>query len=268
MKGNRWVNCAARHRQKVSQVMSGGRKIFLPWKVRIAFMSMLACLANASVAIAGVPAIHFGADWRDLDIHTCTGEAMEAMSNQHFITAIKEQVTTWGFNEQSIVLVRCVEQNQGVYIEVLAASRSSQEAERLRNEIRTRVFGAPRADPNMMYPDRINGDSGAFGAPSRVRNFPPMHWGYDTRPKSQQACMRDAQAAMSSIGLQSTPDGNSLVWGTSSEVTVLVSCVPINGGVSILVAATSADGATAERFRNAVRARTFDRPPLQFRHKF
>jgi hypothetical protein len=49
-----------------------------------------------------------------------------------------------------------------------------------------------------------------------------------------------------------------MLWGTSPGVLVLVSCVPVDGGVSILVATTSYDGATAERFRNDVRTITFD----------
>jgi len=44
----------------------------------------------------------------------------------------------------------------------------------------------------------------------------------------------------------------------SPRVVVLVSCVPIDGGVSILVAATSFDSKIAERFRNDVRTITFD----------
>jgi hypothetical protein len=48
------------------------------------------------------------------------------------------------------------------------------------------------------------------------------------------------------------------MWGTSGNATALVSCVPITRGVSILVAATSEDGALAEKLRNDIRKVTFD----------
>ena len=227
------------------------------WK-GIASLAMLLCLANSNVAIADdVPAMHFGADWRPMDTLTCSYKAMDALIAQNFIEARRTRDSAWGFNEQSWVLVRCITQNQGAYIEVLAASRSSQEAERLRNEIRTKVFDASR--PKAPAPDFFHGEPiGPTPPPPRVRNYPPLHWGFDTRPKSLQGCVSAAKLAMRTYGLQSTPSGDSVVWGQSSTVTVLVACTPISQGVSILVAATSNDGPTAERFRNDIRKLIFD----------
>jgi hypothetical protein len=220
----------------------------------LCWFAALPCIANAAA-----PAMHFGADWRPLDLHTCTGEAMQAMIRQRFIGANREPAYTSGFNEQSVVLVRCVEQGKGVHIEVLAISHSSQEAERLRNQIRTSVFGARLASADMLFPTLFNGDSAVPGhAPPRPINHPQLHWGADTRPKSQQACVRDAAVAMARSGLQASVNGTALVWGRSNQAAVLVSCVPIPTGVSIMVAAASDDSALAERLRNAVRSWTFD----------
>jgi hypothetical protein len=183
---------------------------------------------------------------------------MDAMQDQNFIEGTREANIAWGFNEQSAVLVRCTPLNGGTFIEVLAVSRSGEEAERLRNEIRISVFDDRRPDPGVLHVDHFNNDSGAFGNPRRIRNYPSLHWGYDTRPKSQGACLSDAALAMQKYGLQMTAGGNSVVWGTSSDVTVVVSCTPIASGVSILVAAASDDAATAERFRNDIREIAFD----------
>jgi hypothetical protein len=157
-----------------------------------------------------------------------------------------------------VVLVHCIPLNQGVYIEVLAVSHSSGEAERLRNQIRISVFDDRRPDLSVLPVSGFNSDSGAFGPQTRRRNAPQLHWGFDHRPKSLEACVSSAKLAMKTKGLQSTTSGNSIVWGQSSDVTVLVKCLPIPGGVSILVAATSDDSATAERFRNEIRVITFD----------
>jgi hypothetical protein len=225
---------------------------------RIFLFAVLLYFAKVNVAIGGVPAVHYGADWRPFDVRSCTIKALEAMRDQNFIEITRTPTSAWGVNEQSFVLVRCIRQNLGVFIEVFAASWSNQEAERLRNQIRISVFDARIPDKNVLYPDHIDSDSGVFGGqPRRQRNYPSVHWGYDSRPKSLQGCISGAKLAMHKNGLQSTPNGN-ILWGTSSNVVVLVSCTPIDRGVSILVIAASDDGATAERFRNDVRKITFD----------
>ncbi len=171
---------------------------------------------------------------------------------QNFITGTRTPPTAWGYDEQSIVprALRCAE-SQGVYIEVLAASRSGDEAERLRNEIRTSVFDDRR-------PDTLPVDHFSVDDLSLVSSAPALHWGFDFRPKSLDDCMSAASLAMDQNGLAASQSGESVLWGTSPSVVVLVSCVPVDGGVSILVAAASYDGATAERFRNDVRTITFD----------
>jgi hypothetical protein len=220
----------------------------------IAFMFV----AMPTVAFAQAPAVHFGSDWRPMDVRSCTIKAMDAMQAQNFIEGTRTGEAAWGFNEQSIVLVHCVPQNRGVHIQVLAASWSGQEAERLRNQIRISVFDNRRPNLGVLHPDGFNNDSGVFGPQRRPRNFPSMHWGYDTRPKSLGACVNAAKLAMHRTGLQGSPGGQALIWGKSARVTVLVECVPVQGTMSILVAAASGDGQVAERFRNDVRKITFD----------
>lgn len=216
-------------------------------------LALLFCLTS-TVALARAPNMQFGADWRPMDIKTCKGEALEAMRKLNFIRGASQQAESSGFDPQTFVLVHCIEQKQGVYIEVLAASHSAKEAERRRNEVRTMVFGARRAPADMIYPDKFVpfDDAGA-----RAPHYPTMHWGYDSRPKSQQACVAAARNAILDHGLKSSIIGLSTVWGTSAAGNVLVSCVPITQGVSILVAATSDDSATAERLRNEIRTATF-----------
>jgi hypothetical protein len=208
------------------------------------------------VTDVGVPVVHFGADFRAMSEDQCSRKAMDAMYDQHFIEGTRSPGFAWGYNEQSLVFVRCVAQNQGVTIEVFAASRSGEEAERLRNEIRISVFD-DRRPGDMVYHNgfRINGP---LDQPTRANNSPPAHWGFDTRPKSLRGCMSGARLAMHKTGLAASAGGPALLWGSSPRVVVLVSCVPTDRGVSILVAATSFDGAIAERFRNSVRTITFD----------
>lgn len=220
----------------------------------LTLVAACACVAHAGLALARAPSMQFGADWRPLDIKTCKGEAVESMRKLGFIRGTSQQAESSGFDPQTFVLVHCIPQKQGVYIEVLAASHSSAEAERRRNQVRTMVFGAKRAPAAMIYPDKFVpfDDAGA-----RSPNYPIMHWGYDTRQKSQQACVAAARNAILDHSLKSSIIGLSVVWGTSPTATVLVSCVPITQGVSILVAATSDDSATAERLRNEIRIATF-----------
>ena len=228
----------------------------MSWKLMISLAALL-FFAYAKAAIAA-HAAHFGDDFRPMDVLSCTVKAMDAMQEQNFIEGTKDGGVAWGFNEQSVVFVRCVPVNQGVDIEVLAVSQSSGEAERLRNQIRIRVFDERRPNLSVLHVDHFNNDSGAFGPITRVRNAPPMHWGFDHRPKSLEACVSSAKLAMQKKGLPITTGGDSVVWGQSSDVTVLVKCLPIPGGVDILVAAASDVGATAEKFRNEIRIITFD----------
>ena len=203
----------------------------------------------------GVPLVHFGADFRPMSVDQCSRKAMDAMFAQQFIEGTRSPGFAWGYNEQSLVFVHCVEVNQGVNIEVFAASRSGAEAERLRNEIRISVFDDRRPEEAAHHNGfRIDN----FDNPKRANNPPPTHWGFDTRPKSLRGCMSAARLAMHKTGLAASAGGPALLFGTSPRVVVLVSCVPIDGGVSILVAATSFDGKIAERFRNDVRTITFD----------
>ncbi len=203
----------------------------------------------------GLPSVQFGADFRPMSEDQCSRKAMDAMFDQKFIEGTRSPGFAWGYNEQSLVLVHCVAVNQGVNIEVYAASRSDAEAERLRNEIRISVFDDRRPEESAHH-NGFKIDN--FDNPKRANNSPPVHWGFDTRPKSLRGCISAAKLAMHKTGLTPTVGGTALLFGSSPRVVVLVSCVPIESGVAILVAATSYDGAIAERFRNDVRTITFD----------
>jgi hypothetical protein len=228
----------------------------ISWKLAIQLAALL-CLANTNVATAA-PAAQYGDDFRPMDARSCTIKAMDAYQNQKFIEGRMDGEVAWGFNEESVVLVRCVAVNQGVNIQVLAVSHSAAEAERLRNQIRISVFDDRRPNLSVLPVSGFNNDSGAFGPQTRKRNAPSLQWGFDHRPKNLEACMSSAKLAMQKKGLQSSTGGDSVVWGQSNDVAVLVKCLPIPGGVSILVAATSDAAATAERFRNDIRVITFD----------
>lgn len=228
----------------------------MSWKPATSLAGLL-CLASADVAIAA-PAAQFGDDFRPMNVLSCTIKAMDAMQKENFIEGKMEGEAAWGFDEQSVVLVHCIPVNQGVDIEVLVVSHSGEEAERLRNQIRISVFDDRRPNLSVLPISGFNSDSGAFGPQKRRRNAPQLQWGFDHRPKSLETCVSSAKSAMQTKGLQSTSSGNSIVWGQSSDVTVLVKCLPIPGGVSILGAATSDDATTAERFRNEIRVITFE----------
>jgi hypothetical protein len=82
-----------------------------------------------------------------------------------------------------------------------------------------------------------------------------MHVGDDFRPKSLGCCLSDAKFAMETNKagrLQSSQSGN-VVFGVGQDVSVVVICEPVNGGVRIPVVAASMDSTTAERYRNEVR---------------
>jgi hypothetical protein len=213
-----------------------------------------ASIFSAGSALASQNA-QYGDDFRQMDVKSCSTKAIDALSEQKFIEGNNDGQVVWGFDEQSVVLVRCVPYNNGVWIEVLAASRSPAEAERLRNIIRIRVFDARRTPRDMLAVTRFNGDG--LNRVKRPRTQPAAHWGYDHRPKSLAACTDDAKAAMQKSGLAISTSGNSVVWGQSGSALALVKCLSIPSGVDILVFATSDVSATAETYRNNIRILTF-----------
>ncbi len=218
---------------------------------------LAAVLLTGAGAANAAPNAQYGDDFRPMDARSCTGKTMDELQARNFIEGTNDGGLAWGYNEQSVVLVRCVPMNNGVEIEVLAISRSAAEAERLRNEIRIRVFDERRPAPGVLQVGHFNTDSGAFGPITRARSQPPTQWGFDHRSKSLVACANDAKSAMQSNRLAISTGGDSVVWGQSNDAVVMVKCLPIQGGVDILVVAASESAATAERLRNDIRIVTF-----------
>jgi len=214
---------------------------------------ILSGFGMTSSALAQRPAMHLGSDWRAMSVADCTYKAMNFMERERFINGTKTGNQAWGFNEKTIVLVYCTPQNNGVYISVVAASHDSGEAERMRNRVREYVFNEFRPTPETPpAPDFFD----EFDAtPPRARNYPAMHWGSDSRPRTFEACISDAKSAMRIKDLQVTASsGSSVVWGSNADVIVLVQCIAVDNGVRILVAAA---GQNAERYRNDIREFVF-----------
>jgi hypothetical protein len=103
--------------------------------------------------------------------------------------------------------------------------------------------------------------SSGFGVASNaLAQAPAMHFGSDFRPKTLARCINHAKFAMqrNNAGqLRMTQSGNA-VFGTGPDVSVVVTCTEVNGGVVIQVVAASPDSSIAERYRNEVRIVAFD----------
>ena len=201
-------------------------------------------------AFAERPFIHMGADWRKMSVWDCKNKSAQAMQdNERFIHTDRTGNQTWGDNGRTFVLVSCNPINDSIYIVVAAAGDDNVEAERLRNSIRKHVFDAP--PPVARYPDHYN--SGSPPGP----HVPAMHWGFDSRPKDLNGCVASAQRAMTANGLSESVSDIRGVWGVNNSVAVFADCLPIPPGVFIHIVSTSYDSGEAERYRNAVRAITF-----------
>jgi hypothetical protein len=95
-------------------------------------------------------------------------------------------------------------------------------------------------------------------APAAVAEpSPVMHWGSDTRAKSQPQCMTDADFAIRATDLQVTFNGGDSVAGSGNVngagVSVLVTCVSVGSRTFIQVVGLSLDCGAAEETRNRVR---------------
>ena len=93
---------------------------------------------------------------------------------------------------------------------------------------------------------------------------PAIHVGSDTRAKSQEEAMRDAEFAIRETGLQVsfTSDPHIAGAGTlnGAGVAVLVTCVSVGDRTFIEVVGTSLDSGAAEQARNRVRTITMGPP--------
>ena len=89
---------------------------------------------------------------------------------------------------------------------------------------------------------------------------PAIHVGDDFRAKSLGCCLGDARYAMekNKAGRLNSSQSGNVIFGTGENVSVVVICEAVNGGVRIPVVAASMDSATAERYRNEVRTLAYD----------
>ncbi|HEY2195615.1 MAG TPA: hypothetical protein VGH76_25390 [Actinomycetospora sp.] len=87
---------------------------------------------------------------------------------------------------------------------------------------------------------------------------PNIQVGSDTRAKSVDEALRDAQFAIGETGLQVTFNSPPHIGGAGTldgaGVAVLVSCIGVDGRTFIEVVGTSEDAGAAEQARNRVRS--------------
>ena len=87
---------------------------------------------------------------------------------------------------------------------------------------------------------------------------PVIHVGSDTRAKSQEQALRDAEFAIGETGLQVTFTFGPHIAGAGTldgaGVAVIVTCLEVGGRTFIEVVGTSLDGGAAEQVRNRVRS--------------
>lgn len=93
---------------------------------------------------------------------------------------------------------------------------------------------------------------------------PAIHVGSDTRAKSVDEAMRDAQFAITETGLAVTFTSGPHIGGAGTldgqGVAVLVTCLPQGSRTFIEVVGTSVDSSAAEDTRNRVRTITMGPP--------
>lgn len=93
---------------------------------------------------------------------------------------------------------------------------------------------------------------------------PVIHVGSDTRAKSQQEALRDAQFAIQETGLGVTFTSGPHIGGAGaldgSDVAVLVTCLSMGSRTFIEVVGASEDSSAAEQARNRVRTITMGPP--------
>jgi hypothetical protein len=167
---------------------------------------------------------------------------------EHFIQAeVDSAGDAWGMNENATVLVKSVPQGDGVYIYVVAASKDSKQAERLRNAVRQHVFDGPyRAN----VPKRIRTSDA-----SRRTTAPAMQWGGEERSSSLGFFANVAEDAVKRYASRVTKDGTSLVFGSNPSSAVvafyLKGAAENNGYIGVV--ASSGTRQDAEKLRNSIR---------------
>ena len=113
-------------------------------------------------------------------------------------------------NENATVLVKSLRQGDGVHIYVVAASKDSKQAERLRNAVRKHVFDGPfRAN----VPKRIRTSD-----PSRRVAAPAMQWGGEERSSSLGFFTNVAEDAVKRYASRVMKDSTDLSYWVSAQV--------------------------------------------------
>jgi hypothetical protein len=89
---------------------------------------------------------------------------------------------------------------------------------------------------------------------------PVIHVGSDTRAKSQAEALRDAEFAIRETGLQVSFTSGPHIAGAGAldgeGVSVIVTCLPVDGRTFIEVVGASLDSGAAEQARNRIRTIT------------
>lgn len=93
------------------------------------------------------PAMHWGGDWRQMSVPTCSYNAKDAMRKNNLSIQDDGNGDVWGVGGDSVALVSCTPNNNKVYIVVVVASQRSKAAEALRNQIREAVMNRSLFDP-------------------------------------------------------------------------------------------------------------------------
>jgi len=97
-----------------------------------------------------------------------------------------------------------------------------------------------------------------------AQEAPVIHVGSDTRAKSQEEAMRDAEFAIRETGLQVSFTSGPHIAGAGTlngaGVAVLVTCLSVGDRTFIEVVGTSLDSGAAEQARNRVRTITMGPP--------
>jgi hypothetical protein len=117
------------------------------------------------------------------------------------------------------------------------------------------------------YPRHVSYEKTTVRLSSRetiMAQAPVIHVGSDTRAKSQEEAMRDAEFAIRETGLQVSFTSGPHIAGAGTlngaGVAVLVTCLAVGGRTFIEVVGTSLDSGAAEQTRNRVRTITMGSP--------
>jgi hypothetical protein len=194
--------------------------------------------------------MHWGSDFRKMSRSVAATKAVEAMVvKENFIQAeVNGEGAVFGYNEDSAAVVFTIPVRDGVQIYMVVASRSNDEAARLRSSIRSHVFDAPY---NSRIPNKMTSNT-----PGRKAQAPAMHLGGDARPLSLAAFQASGQASLTRlVSNAALADGGRSVSGSSSSAITVAFYLPLDAKrafISVVAAAGSFE--EAAYLQSAVRA--------------